>query len=56
MVYDLVYAIFFTSDPAANPPIPALYDEVLAKEVKKERSQAYFEALYEDMRKLEIAR
>jgi hypothetical protein len=29
---------------------------VLAKEVKKERSQAYFEALYEDMRKLEIAR
>lgn len=55
-VADLVYGIFFTTDTAANPPVPSLYDDVLAKETKKHRELAYFDALYQDIRKLELAR
>lgn len=48
-VADLIYAVYFTTDTAANPPIPALYDDVRAKETKKFREAAYFEALYQDI-------
>ena len=56
MVADLVYAIFYTTDTAADPPVPSRYDDMLAKEVKRARAQAFFDALYQDMRMLETAR